>query len=344
MRGLKQVLGMVGSLVMVAVLVVVLLSTGGWRAISTTFHIGDPDASVWSLLQSNPNTPADNPGSVSGMPSDNPGSVSGTPSDNQSGTSGGPKDNPNSGVANPNDNESKHDETSQSDAKPDAEPKQDEQDSKTAADATMSGRTFWQRMLKQSDSIRVAKPRLGGYDRNRYFGGWANSDALCGSGTTRDLILKRDLSNTRSDDQCRVTSGVLDDPYTGRRIVFTRGRDTSSMVQIDHVVALLDAWASGARDWSQEKRIRYANAPSVLLASEGAANMEKGAGVDFNHTSEYRDQKTLTPNIWLPSNTSFQCDYVARRVSIKHEWGLSMSSWERSESIRMLAACVNQSK
>ena len=184
--------------------------------------------------------------------------------------------------------------------------------------------------LQWAQATPVAAPHPAGYDRERYFGTWQKSPRLCGTGTSRDYILKRDLTNPVMDSRCRVVSGVLDDPYTGTVINFRRGVNTSGLVQIDHVVALQDAWASGASSWPQSRRVAYANDPDVLLASQGEANMAKGNGVDW---------KAAADPVWLPSYRPYRCDYMAKRVSIKHKYGLSMSKPEREQTVRLLEAC-----
>ena len=196
----------------------------------------------------------------------------------------------------------------------------------------------WQAGLDATNAIRTAKARPGGYDRERYFGGWASNG--CGSATTRDTILARDLKDAAKNSKCQVTSGTLADPYTGGTTSFKRGRNTSTAVQIDHVVALLDAWESGARDWDQSKRVEYANSPDVLLASDGPANMAKGAGLDVNGTSQYASQKSGAPDIWMPDNKAYRCDYMAKRATIKSTWGLTMTPREKQQTVSVLSQCV----
>lgn len=201
-----------------------------------------------------------------------------------------------------------------------------------------AGHDYWQAGLDATNAITTAKARQGGYDRERQFGGWASNG--CGSATTRDTILERDMTGVKKNAKCQVVSGTLADPYTGRTIHFTRGPKTSANVQIDHVVALQDAWASGARDWTQEKRVEYANSPDVLLASDGPANMTKGNGLDFNGTSRWLTQKTGAPDVWMPDNTAYRCDYMAKRAQIKAQWGLTMTAREKQQTVSVLASCV----
>lgn len=211
-------------------------------------------------------------------------------------------------------------------------------DTKAATGSWGSDPAVWQAGLDATNTIATAKARPGGYDRERYFGGWASNG--CGSATTRDTILARDLKGAVKNPRCQVTSGTLSDPYTGRTIQFRRGRNTSSAVQIDHVVALLDAWESGARDWDQAKRVQYANSPDVLLASDGPANMAKGSGLDVNGTALYRPQDSGAPDIWMPDNKAYRCDYMAKRATIKSKWGLTMTPREKQQTVSVLSQCV----
>ncbi|WP_426625946.1 HNH endonuclease family protein [Leifsonia sp. McL0607] len=162
-----------------------------------------------------------------------------------------------------------------------------------------------------------------GYDRVAKFGeAWLDVDR--NGCDTRDDILARDLSDITTRSDCRVLTGTLDDPYTGRTIAFTRGQQTSARVQIDHVVALLDAWETGAQALSQEMRIQLANDPLELLAVDGPTNQAKGAG----------DAAT-----WLPPAVGFRCEYVARQVSVKAKYGLWVKPAEKAALERILAGC-----
>lgn len=225
--------------------------------------------------------------------------------------------------------------TPKTDAKSDAGAKTD---TKAATGSWGSDPAVWQAGLDATNTIATAKARPGGYDRERYFGGWASNG--CGSATTRDTILARDLKGAVENSRCQVTSGTLTDPYTGRTIQFRRGRNTSSAVQIDHVVALLDAWESGARDWDQTKRVQYANSTDVLLASDGPANMAKGSGLDVNGTALYRSQNSGAPDVWMPDNKAYRCDYMAKRATIKSKWGLTMTPREKQQTVSVLSQCV----
>ena len=125
---------------------------------------------------------------------------------------------------------------------------------------------------------------MTGYARARFGPAWTDDTAADGGHNgcdTRNDVLRRDLrqlvlrSGTRG---CVVLSGTLPDPYTGHVIAFVRGERTSTAVQIDHVVALGDAWQTGAQRLDPTTRERLANDPLELLAVDGPTNQAKGDG------------------------------------------------------------------
>lgn len=161
------------------------------------------------------------------------------------------------------------------------------------------------------------------YARTQFGNGWA-SVAGC---DTRNIILHRDLVGVQVDDTCRVVRGTLNDPYTGQAILFVRGASSSQAVQIDHVVALSNAWQTGAQLLPKAQRITLANDPLELLAVDGAANQQKSSG----------DAAT-----WLPPNKSFRCQYVARQIAVKKKYELWVTPAEKEAMLRVLAGCPAQ--
>lgn len=143
---------------------------------------------------------------------------------------------------------------------------------------------------------------------------------------TRDDILKRDLDDVKfRDGDCTVVSGVLDpDPYTGEDVPYIRGR---SKIDVDHIVALSDAWQKGAQQWDDSKRIALANDPLNLLVVDSGTNRGKGDG------------DTAT---WLPPNKAYRCTYVAAQVAVKTKYGLWVTSAEQAAMERVLSSCPEQ--
>lgn len=190
----------------------------------------------------------------------------------------------------------------------------------------------YQQALDEARSMPVSAAHPQGYNRMQYFGTWQPNSMLGGRATTRDYILKRDMSNVSLNRYSQVQSGTFHDPYTNQIMQFKRGKDTSALIQVDHVVALQDAWSSGLwQDSRASDRMRYANDPDVLLASEGKANMAKGAGMDWQNDNN---------PVWLTPYTAYHCDYMTKRVYIKHKWHLSMTAGEKNQTTRLLEACV----
>lgn len=171
--------------------------------------------------------------------------------------------------------------------------------------------------------LKVAKREWGAdYDRNYFGEGWVDVDHnTC---FTRADILARDLEGVKKKGRCKVQSGTLNDPYTGKTIAYTAGPDTSEAVQIDHVVALLDAWGTGAQTWDEAKRVAFANDPLNLLAVDGPTNDHKG------HKNAAK---------WLPPNSDFHCHYVARQIAVKARYGLWVTADEQRALAKVLASC-----
>lgn len=175
-------------------------------------------------------------------------------------------------------------------------------------------------------AVKGRAPRTG-YARTEKFG-TAWDDGSGRSCDTRQRILARDLVDVvYRGGSCTVASGVLHDPYTGRTIDFVRGQKTSTAVQIDHVVALSDAWQKGAQQWDQATRVAFANDPGNLLAVDGPTNEKKGDG----------DAAT-----WLPPDKSYRCAYVARQIGVKARYGVWVTKAEKEAMARVLATCPKQ--
>jgi hypothetical protein len=180
----------------------------------------------------------------------------------------------------------------------------------------------------------VAVPKPHGYHRDQQFGKWQKRPELCGTGTSRDFILQRDLTHVVMDSQCKVQSGDFHSPYTSENIHFVKGVQTSMQVQIDHIVAVQDAWASGLWQSSRaQERTVYYNDAEVLQASDAASNQAKGAGIDW---------KSPRNPVWLPDNQAWHCDYMAKRAYIKHKYTLTMSEAEKQQTVSILTSCATQ--
>ena len=173
--------------------------------------------------------------------------------------------------------------------------------------------------VRQTDSV-------SGYDRDLFQ--WNKFDEDGDGCDTRNDILARDLDDIFKQDKCVVFSGILDDPYTGDRIDFQRGQSTSSKVQIDHIVALSDAWNSGASHWNESKLRAFGNDPYNLAAVDGTANTQKS---------------NSSADEWLPANAAARCLYVATQVGVKEHYALTVTQTEAQKMREVLGSCPTQS-
>lgn len=173
-------------------------------------------------------------------------------------------------------------------------------------------------------AVKGRAPKTG-YERSQFGPAWSDVDR--NGCDTRNDILNRDLtsiiykSGTRD---CVVLSGVLVDPYSGEKIAFERGANSSMDVQIDHIVALSNAWQTGAFKLSYEKRREFANDPMNLVAVKGRLNAQKGDG----------DAAT-----WLPPLKSVRCAYVSQQIVVKAKYGLWVTPPEKTAMQSLLAKC-----
>lgn len=173
--------------------------------------------------------------------------------------------------------------------------------------------------------IKGRAPKSG-YQRSQFGDAWSDDVNAAGGHNgcdTRNDILRRDLVDVVSNG-CVVFSGILNDPYTGTTVDFQRGEGTSALVQIDHMVALSDAWQKGAAQWDELRRQDFANDPRNLQATLGWINKQKGDG----------DAAT-----WLPPNKSYRCIYVSRIVDVKSAYGLWVTQAEYDAIARVLDQC-----
>jgi hypothetical protein len=168
--------------------------------------------------------------------------------------------------------------------------------------------------------VALVPVRIRGHDyRRAAFGeAWTDeNDALGGHNgcDTRNDILDRDLTGKTyvviSRCPTAVATGILRDPYTSLTISFTRGNQTGASVQIEHIVPLAYAWDQGARFWTDQLRVRFANDPANLVAVQGQANQDKG------------DKE---PALWMPPNAAFHCHYSMQFIAVMRGYGLALDA------------------
>lgn len=157
---------------------------------------------------------------------------------------------------------------------------------------------------------------LSGYSRAK-FPQWIDQGHNC---NTREIVLRRDGSGVRVGADCYPTKGRWYSPYDGKTLT------NPHKVDIEHLVALAEAWRSGARSWSTAKRRAFANdlRHPELWTADHPVNMDKG-GKD--------------PARWLPPRHAFRCTYIRAYVNVKYVWSLSVDPAEKRAIAAVLARC-----
>lgn len=228
-------------------------------------------------------------------------------------------------------------------------------------DFVLSARASLEALSLLPEDVPAPQSWGDGGSRTGWFGdAWTDVD---GDGCdTRNEILARDLTDidfSRADGtqpreegrgqgarvcpDATVWSGALQDPYTGRRITFSRGQETSAAVQIDHVVPLNYLYAHGAWQWDERTRLLVANDPLNLIAVDGEANQAKGAcgpatcPVGSSDAGSWRPTGT---GGWWPSNSTYRCTYARRFVSVAGAYHLGLPHADKDDLRSTLTDCL----
>ena len=177
--------------------------------------------------------------------------------------------------------------------------------------------------ILSSLKVKGRAPKTG-YKRTEFYKNWPEIEGC----NLRQRILKRDFGETaKTDQKCNVVSGSFYEPYTGTWMSFSSREEIGKKIQIDHIVALSDAWQKGAQYLSSDIRFQIATDPLNLAAVDGQANQQKS---DSDAAS------------WLPKNKSFRCQYVARQISVKKKYNLWVTEAEKSAMNSVLGGCPEQ--
>ena len=194
-----------------------------------------------------------------------------------------------------------------------------------AADTSTASKSQYESALTDLNKLPVkGRAPKTGYSREQ-FPHWKDPDKNgCDS---RNDILKRDLTKVffkAETNNCKVIAGTLLDPYSNKLIEFDLSKSAST-IDIDHVVALSNAWQTGAFQLTLTQRTNFANDPLNLLAVDFKLNRQKG------------DADAAT---WLPPYKSYRCTYVARQVAVKTKYKLWVTAPEKAAISNLLTACI----
>ncbi|GAB4099937.1 HNH endonuclease family protein [Sinomonas halotolerans] len=168
-------------------------------------------------------------------------------------------------------------------------------------------------------SLPVAAEVNWGYDRTKYFGSWKDTNRDCQNTRHEVLIAESRVSPRLSSTRCTVTRGKWVTSWDNRTHYDPRA------VQIDHMVPVHEAWGSGARSWSQARRIAFYND----LGDARSLNAQTSA---LNSSKQAKG-----PEDWMPPAN--RCRYIAEWIAVKIRWGLKADSREKAALVRWADSC-----
>jgi hypothetical protein len=169
------------------------------------------------------------------------------------------------------------------------------------------------------DGLVVAEEVNWGYDRIRYFGPWTDADGDCQNTRQEVLVNETMAAPLYTPGGCAVRGGQWFTSWDNRI------HASPSTLQIDHTVPVHEAWGSGARYWSQARRVAYLNDlgdPRALNAQNIELNVEKNG---------------KSPQYWMPPANG--CAYIEQWVAVKIRWGLTVNSGEKAALLRYANSC-----
>jgi hypothetical protein len=170
---------------------------------------------------------------------------------------------------------------------------------------------------KQLGELKVAaRTSMDGYSREK-FPHWDSQGSGC---DTREVVLKRAGTDVKTDKDCKATAGTWKSVYDDE--TWTKATD----LDIDHMVPLGQAWASGAKTWTTEKREQFANdlTRPQLFAVTDNLNQQKS---------------DKAPDQWKPPLVAFWCTYATDWIVVKHYYGLTVTEGEKTALTDMLRRC-----
>ena len=175
--------------------------------------------------------------------------------------------------------------------------------------------------------VKTIPGRDPSYERDKFGDAWSDAAKgvqFGGNGCdTRNDILRRDavkgtIRTKAGTTGCKVTAGTWVSQYNGARYT------SKAKIQIDHIVPLGRAWASGAKRWSDARRLAFANDPDNLLAVDGTSNQKKS---------------DKGPSAWRPAKP-YQCAYAVRYVRSASKYTLPITSGDKTALTSMLNGCA----
>lgn len=154
------------------------------------------------------------------------------------------------------------------------------------------------------------------YERDHFGRGWPRVRGSC---DLKEIILERDAIPPAVDadgDGCRDDGPVLD-PYTGETV-------PAAEAEPDHVMALEDAWSSGAFRWTPvQQRIFYSDTANLRMV-RNRVNESKGS---------------RGPDQWRPPRVGW-CAYSMTYAETAARWQIQLTEAKRAALVDMSRGCA----
>jgi len=168
-----------------------------------------------------------------------------------------------------------------------------------------------------SFSLVVSEDKLNGYNRV-LFKHWIDADKD-GCNTRAEVLIEEAIVKPKIGLKCKLTGGKWVSAYDGKTIT------NSSLLDIDHMVPLAEAWRSGAWQWTSSQRQAFAN------------DLENSEALIAVTLSTNRSKSDRDPSSWMPSKD--KCTYTANWISIKIKYSLSVDTKESAKLSALVSEC-----
>jgi hypothetical protein len=166
--------------------------------------------------------------------------------------------------------------------------------------------------------LQIEAELEGGYQRE-LFRHWIDADRN-GCDTRREVLIVESITQASVGERCRV-QGVWLSAFDGIEVT------DPAQLDVDHMVPLKEAWDSGAKNWSEERRTRFANdlgfAGSLIAVTR----------------SSNRSKSDKDPADWLPPLSSYRCQYIFDWMAVKYRWQLSIDPREATAISAIIPTC-----
>jgi hypothetical protein len=169
------------------------------------------------------------------------------------------------------------------------------------------------------NSLSVQDEVSAGYLRSK-FRLWIDVDKdSCN--TRNEVLISESKEAVKLGSKCTLKSGTWTSKYDNVQVSNAKDLD------IDHMVPLKEAWQSGANNWNEATRTAFANDlgfAGSLIAVTAKSNRSKGE---------------KDPNLWMPSQKNYRCEYISNWIAVKYRWSLSIDESEKNFLVLEVKNC-----